>query len=323
MKPRQNYPKPATVNDAIKKAVANSKLQKQADAYKTTEQEVLTKLQDASRDQIIVIGQILNSHPDISGLNPRDYETPADYKEALAREISNLFDSARGDNIKNATFAKTVAAQLCEEFEIKGKSVEPSKKDDSDPDKKSTNENTTTGSVAGGTPETAGIRVSKKKKEEEDEELTESSREVLGGCPVFEVSSKTYGKCMRGRKVGDKYRPMLDEDDDDDVAVERYARRNPRKPMIVKDKSTGAMAYFQQNSMNESANISPSMHGVLKDIAKKTTKAKDPIEYTKLDDPDLQLTLDRLSREKMITTNDGKVALTKKALKAMKALNLV
>jgi len=69
-------------------------------------------------------------------------------------------------------------------------------------------------------------------------------REMFAGCPVFNVGSGDYAKCMHGRMKYERWNKKMDMHEMDNQEIRTYAHRNPGKPIIIKDSTYGTMSYF-------------------------------------------------------------------------------
>ena len=70
-------------------------------------------------------------------------------------------------------------------------------------------------------------------------EVTENT---FAGCQVFKVSSEEYGKCTHPRTKNERWKKKLNMEMRDEIR--RYAHRNPGKPVIVQDETSGMMSYL-------------------------------------------------------------------------------
>ena len=91
-----------------------------------------------------------------------------------------------------------------------------------------------------GLPQIAGreadrIRVDKKKKK---------TNETFAGCRVFELTSEEYNKCMRGRMKYERWDRKMNMEDFNNQDIRSYSHRNPGQPIVIKDSTTGIMAYL-------------------------------------------------------------------------------
>ena len=91
-----------------------------------------------------------------------------------------------------------------------------------------------------GLPQIAGreadrIRVDKKKKK---------TNETFAGCRVFELTSEEYNKCMRGRMKYERWNKKMNMEDLNNQDIRTYSHRNPGQPIVIKDSTTGIMAYL-------------------------------------------------------------------------------
>ena len=67
---------------------------------------------------------------------------------------------------------------------------------------------------------------------------------MFAGCPVFNVGSGDYAKCMHGRMKYERWNKKMDMHEMDNQEIRTYAHRNPGKPIIIKDSTYGTMSYF-------------------------------------------------------------------------------
>lgn len=94
-------------------------------------------------------------------------------------------------------------------------------------------------------PQVAGrdaddILVKKKKKRRR---LSEDM-ETFAGCPVFSLNSDEYQSCMRGRERYERWNKKLNMEDMDNQGIRTYVHKNPGQPIVIKDSTTGIMAYL-------------------------------------------------------------------------------
>jgi len=69
-------------------------------------------------------------------------------------------------------------------------------------------------------------------------------RETFAGCPVFELTSDEYNKCMRGRTKYERWNKKLNMEEMGNQEIRSFAHKNPGKPVVVKDSTTGIMSYL-------------------------------------------------------------------------------
>ena len=69
-------------------------------------------------------------------------------------------------------------------------------------------------------------------------------RKKFAGAEVFELSGDEYHKCMHGRKKYERWNRRLNMENIDNQDIRSYAHKNPGKPIVVMDKTTGVMSYF-------------------------------------------------------------------------------
>ena len=69
-------------------------------------------------------------------------------------------------------------------------------------------------------------------------------RKRFAGAEVFEMNSDEYHSCMYGRKKYERWNKKMNMENIDNQDIRKYAHKNPGKPIVIMDKSTGAMSYF-------------------------------------------------------------------------------
>ena len=69
-------------------------------------------------------------------------------------------------------------------------------------------------------------------------------RKRFAGAEVFEMNSDEYHSCMYGRKKYERWNKKMNMENIDNKDIRKYAHKNPGKPIVIMDKSTGAMSYF-------------------------------------------------------------------------------
>ena len=73
--------------------------------------------------------------------------------------------------------------------------------------------------------------------------MFKEATDTFAGCHVFKVSSEEYGKCVHTpRKKNERWKNKLNMEMRGDIR--QYAHRNPGKPVIVQDETSGAMSYL-------------------------------------------------------------------------------
>ena len=73
-------------------------------------------------------------------------------------------------------------------------------------------------------------------------------QQKFAGCALFDVGSDAYSKCINGRNKYERWERKLNMEDASHSQIREYARRNPGKPIIVRDSKTGAMSYLIHKS---------------------------------------------------------------------------
>lgn len=66
----------------------------------------------------------------------------------------------------------------------------------------------------------------------------------FGGVDVFAVDPNIYMKSRFGKKKYDRYKKYVGEDDVGNY-IKNFARKNPKKPIILMDTSTGCMQFLR------------------------------------------------------------------------------
>jgi hypothetical protein len=72
--------------------------------------------------------------------------------------------------------------------------------------------------------------------------LSESEEKRFAGHRVFEVKSDIFHKARLEKRKGAHWKKYLSADDEHQV-IHEYARKNPRKAIILQDSNSGAMMY--------------------------------------------------------------------------------
>ena len=72
--------------------------------------------------------------------------------------------------------------------------------------------------------------------------MVKENRERFAGAAVFEVDSATFHAAKFHKRKGKHWRKYLGEDDCLSE-IRDYANKNPGKPIIIKNKTTGEMCY--------------------------------------------------------------------------------
>ena len=133
----------------------------------------------------------------------------------------------------------------------------------------------TTAGVAGLTPDTVGMPVSRMKKKKKRKEIepmltltTESRKRVekaikamnasdtkefkseIEGMPVFKVSEAEFAKCKGKRAKGERWDKFFEGDSPNYSGIRKYAKRNPNSPLLVQNNVTGEMTMFRRR-MND------------------------------------------------------------------------
>ena len=69
-------------------------------------------------------------------------------------------------------------------------------------------------------------------------------QEKFAGCPVFTLSTEEYNNCMRGRIRYERWNKKMNMEDINNQDIRTYCHRNPGQPIVIKDGTTGIMAYL-------------------------------------------------------------------------------
>jgi hypothetical protein len=69
-------------------------------------------------------------------------------------------------------------------------------------------------------------------------------QEKFAGCAVFNLTSEEYNKCMRGRMKYERWSKKMNMEDINNQDIRTYCHRNPGQPVVIKDSTTGIMAYL-------------------------------------------------------------------------------
>ena len=68
--------------------------------------------------------------------------------------------------------------------------------------------------------------------------------EKFAGCAVFNLTSEEYNNCMRGRLKYERWNKKMNMEDINNQDIRSYCHRNPGNPIVIKDSTTGIMAYL-------------------------------------------------------------------------------
>jgi len=131
----------------------------------------------------------------------------------------------------------------------------------------------TTAGVAGLTPDTMGMPVSRMKKKKKRREIepmltTESRKRVekaikamnssdskefkseIDGMPVFRVSEAEFARCKGKKAKGERWGKFFEGDSPNYSSIRKYAKKNPNNPLLVQNNVTGEMTIFRRK-MND------------------------------------------------------------------------
>ena len=73
--------------------------------------------------------------------------------------------------------------------------------------------------------------------------------EHFAGHPVFTVTSDVFHKCRLGKMPYHQWLAYVGFDNNGQM-IREYALKNPKKPIILKDRNTGAMVYLRHNGIH-------------------------------------------------------------------------
>ena len=79
-------------------------------------------------------------------------------------------------------------------------------------------------------------------------DASDAKRNTFAGIKVFPVKGKTYCRCLQGKKKYARWSNYLDLEDDCDKEILNYAKRNPKKEILVKSLTDGSMVYLKNNN---------------------------------------------------------------------------
>jgi len=72
-------------------------------------------------------------------------------------------------------------------------------------------------------------------------------RGSFAGCPVFDVDSSTFYKCMRGAKTPhERWKRFVDLESPVGNAIRDYSYKTPGRSIIVHNPITGEMSYIKR-----------------------------------------------------------------------------
>lgn len=72
-------------------------------------------------------------------------------------------------------------------------------------------------------------------------------RGTFAGCPVFDVDSGTFYRCLRGTKTPQqRWKRFVDTDTTVGRAIRDFSYQNPGKSIIVHEPSTGQMSFVKR-----------------------------------------------------------------------------
>lgn len=67
----------------------------------------------------------------------------------------------------------------------------------------------------------------------------------FAGCKVFEVDSGTFSKIQTFKDRYHSFKTYIDEEESL-VSIREFAKKNPGKSIVVKDKSTGSFKFLKK-----------------------------------------------------------------------------
>jgi hypothetical protein len=68
----------------------------------------------------------------------------------------------------------------------------------------------------------------------------------FAGVHVFDVSSDTFMRCIKGKKKYARWKNYLNDEDESDVKILNYAKSNPNNSVILKNDAYGGMIYLRK-----------------------------------------------------------------------------
>ena len=74
--------------------------------------------------------------------------------------------------------------------------------------------------------------------------IKKKNGETFAGCSVFSLNSEEYNKCLKGRTRYERWSRKLNMDEISNQEIRRYSHKYPNKAVIIKDSTTGIMAYL-------------------------------------------------------------------------------
>ncbi len=101
-------------------------------------------------------------------------------------------------------------------------------------------------------------------------------KDMLGNHKIFDVDSETFQKCLFGKPKFARYKKYMSLNDFPNVAeeIKKYAKRNPKKKILLRDNKTGRMVFMkglmESNTLLEAKEVSPDE--VIKEIEKSFKK---------------------------------------------------
>ena len=69
--------------------------------------------------------------------------------------------------------------------------------------------------------------------------------------PVFKVNQDDFAKCQNGKKKHAHWNKHIDTESDYGKKIHGYAKKNPKKSIIVQDDKSGHMVYLKKYSQLE------------------------------------------------------------------------
>jgi len=88
------------------------------------------------------------------------------------------------------------------------------------------------------------VRVNRRRKRKRKRKRIHENMETFAGCPVFSLASDEYQNCMHGRERYERWNNKLNMENIDNQGIRSYVHKNPGQPIVVKDSTTGIMAYL-------------------------------------------------------------------------------
>lgn len=72
--------------------------------------------------------------------------------------------------------------------------------------------------------------------------------DTFASLPVFKVSSDAFAQCQNAKKKHAHWNKYIDTNSDYGKRIYGYAKKNPKKSIVVQDDKTGTMVYLKKYS---------------------------------------------------------------------------